>query len=126
MNDNTSDKSTNGLAEERTDWAEDRTVLSNERTFAGWMRTGMGSLALALGLQALFRAAEPTWIAKVVASVFVIIAIGIFWTARTKACQMISRLDSHSAEPVTGTHMTWIAGSLSTGAVLAGVVLWIL
>jgi putative membrane protein len=125
MNDS-SDKSRSGLAEERTNWAEDRTLLANERTFAGWIRTGMGSLALALGLQALFREAEPTWIAKAVATVFVVIGIVIFWSARLNAHDVIKRLDSHSADPVSGTHLSWISAALTTGAVLVGVVLWIL
>jgi putative membrane protein len=74
-----SSQSKNDLAQDRTDWAEDRTVLANERTFAGWMRTGMASLAIAIGLQAVFGVTEPTWIAKSVASIFVILSIVVFW-----------------------------------------------
>ncbi len=63
------------LAEDRTDLAEDRTVLAHERSFAGWVRTGMGAVALGLGFNALFRTLEPVWIAKAIATAFLLIAI---------------------------------------------------
>ena len=71
----------NEMARERTDWAEDRTILANERTYAGWMRTGMASVALALGLRALFGPFEPTWLPKLVASIFIGTGIMIFYLA---------------------------------------------
>ena len=77
-------KSSNDLAEQRTDWAEDRTIQANERTFAGWMRTGLASVGLGLGFQAIFRATEPTWAAKSVATIFICIGIFIFWAAWEK------------------------------------------
>ena len=113
------------MAENRTDWAEDRTILANERTFAGWMRTGMASLAIAIGLQAVFGAVEPTWLAKAAATIFVGIAILIFWVAWRKSCKMIARLDAHAAEPVSKTHFGTIAAVLATGALVSCVVLWI-
>ena len=117
--------SKNSLAEDRTEWAEDRTILANERTFAGWMRTGMASLAIGIGLQAVFGAAEPTWLAKTAATIFVLIAIIIFWVAWRNACKMISRLDAHVAEPVSQTHFKTIAAILSFGAAVSGAVLWL-
>ena len=71
-------KDKNDLAESRTDWAEDRTILANERTFAGWMRTGMACVAVAIGLRAVFGEFEPTWVAKAVASVFIIAALYVY------------------------------------------------
>lgn len=112
------------LAEERTDWAEDRTILANERTFAGWMRTGMASLAVGIGLQAVFGAIEPTWIAKSAASIFVVIALIVFWAAWQNAAKMISRLDAHVAEPVSRTHFKLIAGIMGVGSLASGIVLW--
>ena len=113
------------LSEKRTEWSEDRTILSNERTFASWMRTGMASLAIGIGLQAVFRAAEPTWIAKAAASVFVLISLLIFWVAWINACKKLARLDSHVAEPLSRTHFKSIAGVLALGSVVTGVVLWL-
>ncbi len=113
-------------AEDRTDWAEDRTALANERTFAGWMRTGMAALALALGLKALFHPFEPTWLPKLVATVFVAVALLIFWTARQRACRTLVRLHTHDAADRGTRNVTLIAGSLSAGALAAGVILWLL
>ncbi|MBL3701122.1 DUF202 domain-containing protein [Sulfitobacter sp. BDSS02] len=113
-------------AENRTDWAEDRTLQANERTFAGWMRTGMASVALALGLRALFGAFEPTWLAKTVASIFLLIAIGIFWTARRNASKTLERLNDHRAEPLTARNFTLLAAGLTVGALATGVLLWLL
>ncbi|MEL6505083.1 MAG: DUF202 domain-containing protein [Pseudomonadota bacterium] len=114
------------MAEERTDWAEDRTVLANERTYAGWMRTGMASLGMAVALKAVFGATEPTWLAKTVATIFVVIALMIFWAAQRNAKKVVKRLDSHAAEPVSSTHFRLIAALLAAGAVATGFVLWML
>lgn len=114
------------LAEDRTDWAEDRTVLANERTFAGWMRTGLGSLGMAVALQAVFGATEPTWIAKLAALMFVIIALIIFYMAWKSASSMIARLDAHAAEPVSKTGMGRTAALFAIGAIAIGLVLIIL
>ena len=57
------------LAEDRTDLAEDRTALANERTFAGWARTAMAAIGIGLAFNALFKAMEPAWVAKAIATV---------------------------------------------------------
>ena len=76
-------------SEKRTDWAEDRTVLANERTFSGWMGTGLGAIGVAIAMKAVFGAFEPTWAAKLVASMFLAAAILIFWSARNQACNCL-------------------------------------
>lgn len=99
------------LAEDRTDLAEDRTVLAHERSFAGWMRTGMAAVGIGLGFNALFRAMEPTWIPKVIATAFLLIAIGIFLDAQRRACSIIDRLDAHqvsSIKPVRIRLLSWL------------------
>ncbi len=115
-----------GLAETRTDWAEDRTILANERTFAGWLRTGMAALAVAVGLRAVFGPFEPTWVAKLVASVFVLIAIMIFWAARRQACATLNKMDRHQARSLSRRRLTILSMSLSVGAAAVGIVLWLL
>lgn len=117
---------TTELAEERTDWAEDRTMLANERTFGGWMRTGMASVALALGLKAVFGAFEPTWVPRLVSSIFILVALLIFWAARRNAVAMMGRLNAHVAEPASTSRMTAITATLSFGAAATGVILWYL
>ncbi|MBM2574981.1 DUF202 domain-containing protein [Jannaschia sp. Os4] len=121
---NTDDK--NELAKDRTDWAEDRTLLANERTFAGWMRTGMAAVALALGLRAIFGEAEPVWLPKTVATLFLAIAIVIFWSARIQAGKAQRRLDDHHAEAQPVHLFTLMASVFSFAAVAVGYVLWTL
>ena len=116
----------NKLAEERTDWAEDRTVLANERTFAGWMRTGMASIAVAIGLKAVFGDFEPTWVAKGVATIFLIVAIYIFWAARQQSCATRDRMTERDAKAQSTTRMTLITAVLAIGAIGVGAILWLL
>lgn len=112
------------LAEDRTKWAEDRTLLANERTFSSWMGAGLGCLGLAVGLQAVFGAVEPTWIAKTAASIFVIIAIYVFQNALLNSRRAKKRLESHVSEPVSDSNLAWIAHLLSAGSLVVGLVLW--
>ncbi|WP_439522254.1 YidH family protein [Marivita sp.] len=114
------------LAEERTDWAEARTILANERTFAGWMRTGMASVALALGLRALFDPFEPTWIPKLVSTLFIFIALAIFWAAWRNSSETQKELHAKDAQPQSASRIGLIAAILSAGSAAAGAILWLL
>ena len=111
-------------AEDRTDWAEDRTILANERTFAGWMRTGMAAIAIAVGLRAVFRASEVTWLPKAVSTIFIVAALLIFWTARRNAGKAHDRLTAHHAEIQKTRTFTLLAVVFSIGAVATGLILW--
>ena len=73
----------NDLAEDRTDLAEDRTLLANERTFSGWARTALASIGIGIGFNALFKPVEPTWVAKAIATLFLLLAA--FLAARRRA-----------------------------------------
>lgn len=114
------------MAENRTDWAEDRTILANERTFAGWMRTGMASLAVAIGLRAVFGDFDPTWLAKAVATIFVVVAIYIFWAAQASAKQTLKRLHDNQAHAQPAQRMQTLAGIFAFGSICVGGVLWAL
>ncbi|SHI76960.1 YidH family protein [Wenxinia saemankumensis] len=114
-------------AENRTDWAEDRTVLANERTFAGWMRTGMACIALAVGLKAIFGEVESAFYpARVVATLFCVIAAGVFWIARRKSCDTVARLKTHGTRSVSSRAMTAISAALIAGAAGTTVLLWLI
>ncbi|MEM8579500.1 MAG: DUF202 domain-containing protein [Pseudomonadota bacterium] len=97
------------LAEDRTDWAEDRTILALERTYTSWMGLGLGAVGVALGLHAVFGAAEEEWIPKAMASLFLAVAIGIFWTARRQACKTYARLSTHDTAAQTPRTFTTVA-----------------
>lgn len=114
------------LAENRTKWAEDRTLMANERTFSGWMGSGLGCLGIAIGMQAVFGAFEPTWIAKCAASLFVIVAVYVFQTALSNSRQTKKRMDAHVSEPVSDTNLAWIAHLLSAGSIGICLVLWLI
>lgn len=114
------------LAEERTDWAEDRTLLANERTYAGWMRTGLAAMALGLGFNAIFKPVEPTWIAKGIAILFVIIGLVIIAMAHLSARRVVRRMNANSVEPIPVGRLNVISGLFFVAGLSLAVVLWIL
>ena len=114
------------LAEDRTDWAEDRTLMANERTFAGWMRTGLAAVGIGLGFNALFGKLEPAWLPKVIATLFIIIGIFIFYAAQDKGCAVQARLQAHKAKPLNTVNMQLIAGFMALGSAGLAVGIWIM
>ena len=114
----------NDLAEERTKWAEDRTIMANERTFSSWMGTGLGAIGVAIGLKAVFGAFEPTWAAKMVASIFLAVAIAIFWSACRQAQKTLSRLRERDVEATPSRSFRFLAATMSLAALGTGVILW--
>ena len=111
-------------SETRTKWAEDRTILANERTFSSWMGTGLGSIGVAIGLKAVFGATEPTWVAKAVASLFLLTAIMIFWAARQQAIKTMKRLSENDAKAQPRRNFTALAIVMTIAALATGGVLW--
>jgi putative membrane protein len=77
-------------------------------------------------MQAVFGAFEPTWAAKAVASMFLLAAITIFWSARRQACKTFSRLNERDVEATPTRGFTILAIVLSLCAVATGIVLWML
>lgn len=120
------DPSGEDLAQDRTDLAEDRTVLAHERSFAGWVRTGMAAVGIALGFNALFQMVEPKWIAKLIASIFLLIAIVIFLSAQRRACRAIGRLEAHKVAALAPMRIKLMAWSLTVATTALGYALWFL
>ncbi|MFC0677820.1 YidH family protein [Lysobacter korlensis] len=118
------DESSQELASDRTDLAEDRTLLANERTYASWMRTGMASIAVALGFRALLRDFQPEWLAKSVATAFVLIGAAVIWFAYRRASRIAQRLQSHEVTSLPISRMSWLSLSLVAAALALCVVLW--
>lgn len=116
----------NDLAEDRTDWAEDRTILANERTFAGWMRTGTASLAIAVGLRALFDEVEPTWMPKAVSTIFILLAVYIFWAAQASADKTQKRLEDHHAHAQPNHRLKIISLIFAVASICVGIFLWLI
>lgn len=114
------------LARLRTDFSEDRTVLANERTFASWVRTGFAGIGIGLAFNALFTRIRPEWVPKLIASVFLLIAIMIFIAAERRACTVLRRLHAHQVTTIkiTNLRLITIAAVLATVALLG--VIWLL
>ena len=109
-----------------TDLAEDRTILSNERTFAGWLRTGFAGIGIGLAFNALFTRLEPTWVPRLIASVFLGIAIVIFIAAERRATVVLRRLEAHKVRSARAGTLRGIAVTCAaaTAALIAGI--WLL
>ena len=115
---------TDDKAQARTNWAEDRTIMANERTFSAWMGTGLGAIGVAIGLKAVFGAFEPTWAAKAVASLFLAIAILLFWAAQRQARRTLQRLTETDAEAMPGKDFRRLAMLMSLATLATGAILW--
>ncbi|WJY19417.1 DUF202 domain-containing protein [Alteriqipengyuania flavescens] len=113
-------------AENRTDWAEDRTLMALERTFAGWMRTAFAAIAIGIGFRALFGEFDPPWLARAIATMFIALAIVFALGAERRACRAFERLSSHSVDAPKLPNIKLIAYSISAGAALLIVALWVL
>lgn len=118
------DPSAIDLAESRTDLAEGRTVLANERTFAGWVRTGLASIGIGIGFNALFGKLEPGWMARGIASLFILTGIGIFYLAQRNSRRVLSRLKSQEIGSRSARELVMIALATSIGGVLLLVGIW--
>jgi putative membrane protein len=124
MSDDTPDRTE--LAGERTDMAEDRTALANERTFAGWARTAMAAIGIGLAFNALFGEMQPTWAAKAIATVFIVLGIFLIVMAERRACAINARLSSHSVQALKTMNVRIVALGIGLGAVALIAALWLL
>jgi putative membrane protein len=114
------------LAQDRTDLAEDRTVLAQERSFASWLRTGLGSVGVGLGFGALFRMLEPDWVAKAIASVFLLTAVFIFVSAARRARQRLEEIDHHEMVTRGEVPFRFVAWTLAAGTSALCGAIWLL
>lgn len=114
------------LAADRTDMAEDRTIMAVERTFAGWIRTAFASIAIGLGFRALFGELDPPWLARVISSMFIALAIWLALSAATRACASLARMSTHAVDRPRGRHMRFISWAVAGGAAVLLAGLWFL
>lgn len=114
------------LAEQRTDWAEDRTVQATERTYAGWQRTAFAAIGIGLGFRALFGEFDPPWLAKGIATIFILLGAAVSWTAQRNACKTLNRLDNHDVDRPAVLQMRWLSYIVTAAAILLAIALWFL
>jgi putative membrane protein len=86
----------------------------------------MASAALGLGFHAVVRSFEPTWLAKVGASLFLLIAIGILYLAHVNAGRVGKRLDTHGVEALKKSRIRTIAIALSIACFAVLVIIWLI
>lgn len=123
---NNENKSSQELSKDRTEWSEDRTLMSNERTFNSWNGLGLGAIGVAIGLKAVFGAFEPTWFAKLAATLFLAIAVMVFWLAQRAAMATRKRLQANDIGDKPGRNFTLVASSLTVATIAVAIILWLL
>ncbi len=123
--DSDQDKSTE-WAEFRTDLAEDRNIMAMERTFAGWMRTAFAAIGIGLAFKAVFGDFDPPWLAKAIATLFILAGGWLAFAAQRRTCQTLDRLSSHKLEPIASPNFRVLSYAVTTGALLLVAGLWLL
>ena len=121
--DNDADKSTQ-WAEFRTDLAEDRNIMAMERTFAGWMRTAFAAIGIGLGFRALFGEFDPPWLARAIATVFILGGGWLAVTAERRACKTLARLNPHEFEAIPTPNFKIMAYAVAIGSIILTVGIW--
>ena len=113
-------------AEYRTDLAEDRSIMAMERTFAGWMRTAFAAIGIGLGFRAVFGEFDPPWLARAIATVFILGGGWLAVTAERRACKTLGRLDPHKFEAIPTPNFKIMAYAVATGSAFLTFGLWFL
>lgn len=88
------------------------------------MATGLGAIGMAIGLKVRLGAFEPTWAAKLVASLFLGVAIAIVWSARSQACKTHARLHERDIKATPTRNDTMLASIMTFAALAKGIILW--
>lgn len=119
------DKSTH-WAEFRTDLAEDRTIMAMERTYAGWIRTAFAAIGIGLGFRAVFGDFEPPWLARAIATVFILAGGWLALAASRRACNTLDKLHAHELEGTSPPNFRLLSWCVAFGAAVLTAGLWIL
>ncbi|HYD23568.1 MAG TPA: DUF202 domain-containing protein [Croceibacterium sp.] len=114
------------LAVERTHFAEDRTIMAMERTFAGWMRTAFAAIGIGLAFHVVFGAFDPPWLARAIATLFILAGGWLAVAAERRACRTLARLRPHQLAPPNAPQFKWLGWAVALGAVLLVAGLWVL
>ncbi|ANY18757.1 hypothetical protein A6F68_00222 [Tsuneonella dongtanensis] len=116
----------NDLAAERTELAEDRNIMAMERTFAGWIRTAFAAIGIGLAFRAVFGAFDPPWLARAIATLFILAGAALAWSAQRRMCATLARLHSHKLEGPSAPNFRLLAYAVVVGALVLVAGLWIL
>lgn len=114
------------LAVERTHFAEDRTIMAMERTFAGWLRTSFAAIGIGLAFHVVFGAFEPPWLARAIATLFILSGAWLAVTAERRACSTLERLEPHEMDAPPVPKFRWLGWAVAGGALMLVAGLWLL
>ena len=114
------------MAGERTDLAEDRNVMAMERTFAGWLRTAFAAIGIGLAFRAVFGEFDPPWLARAIATAFVLLGAFVAVTAERRACHTFERLTAHEMDAPKTMNIRLIGWGVAAIAVVLAVAFWTL
>lgn len=114
------------FAEFRTDLAEDRTIMAMERTFAGWMRTAFAAIGIGLAFHVVFDDFEPPWLAKGIATMFILAGGLLGYAAQRRTCATLGRLHSHEMKTASSPNFRLLGYAVLAGAILLSAGLWVL
>lgn len=110
----------------RHDLAEDRTILANERTFASWMRTSLGCIAIGLGFHGLFAPMAPGWAPRLMATLFLLLAIWVMAMAERRTSALLKRLDSHAVKTAKAVNLRLLTGLVCLGSAGLICAIWLM
>lgn len=113
-------------AEERTSFAEDRTLLANERTFAGWSKASFAAIGLGLGFQAIFGRAEPAWVPKGIATLFILLGILLVWLAERRAVRLLDERSGNHVSLTSRRTFRVMSISVTVGGTMLIASIWFL
>ena len=103
------------LAEKRTESAVHRTLLAEQRTYSAWVRTGLASAATGFAIAKLMTEAQPGWLVRGLAVVFILVGAVMFLLAFWAYRDALGKLD---AIPGGGVPV-WVLGGLSVALFVA-------
>ncbi|MCP5395499.1 MAG: DUF202 domain-containing protein [Sphingomonadaceae bacterium] len=115
---------TDDLAIRRTQLAEDRNIMAMERTFAGWIRTSFAAMGIGLAFHALFGELEPPWLAKAVATAFILAGAALAYSAQRQTVKTLDRLHPHLLERPSTPNFRLLAYAVIIGCLLVVAGLW--
>ncbi len=89
-------------------------------------RTALACIGVGLGFQAIFKSVEPTWAAKSIASLIILVGVYIIWRAERRASSLPEREDGNEVNLMQPVNFFVIAIALSIAAGLLIVAIWFL
>lgn len=111
---------------DRTELAEDRTIMAVERTFAGWIRTAFAAIGIGLAFKVLFGELDPPWLARAIATIFILLAAFLSIAAERRACRAMERMRSHSVDSPRAPHLRYVAWAVAAGSLVLAVAIWLM